>query len=71
LCTGDGLLGSLILLIGIAIAIADLGKILALKLAPSPLTLSGMHVMFVGSGAIPLVLGVLVLATSSFVIKSK
>ncbi len=63
--------GSLMLLIGIAITVVDPGQILALKLATFPLILAGMQAMFVGSGVILLVLGVVVLATGRLVAKAK
>lgn len=55
--------GSLMLLVGIGITVSDPSFIMALKLAPSPLILAGMQAMFLGSGVILFILGVLVLAT--------
>jgi len=63
--------GSLMLLIGIAMTLADPGKMLALNLAPSALILVGMQVMFMSSGAILLVLSILVLATRRLIEKAK
>mgnify|MGYP001086819079 CR=1 FL=1 len=55
--------GLFMLLIGIAITIVDPGLILSLNLASSPLVLAGMQALFLGSGAILSILGILVLAT--------
>lgn len=63
--------GLLMLLIGIALTLADPGHVLALNLAPSPLILAGMRIMFMGSGAILLVLSILVLATGRLIGKAK
>lgn len=63
--------GLLMLLIGVAIVLADPGQILAMQLAPSPLVLAGMQVMFVGSGAVLLVLGILALSTGRLTGKTK
>ena len=54
--------GFLMLLIGVALVFIDPSQILALKLAPSSLILTGMQVMFIGSGIILLVLGMIVFA---------
>ena len=63
--------GLFMLLIGVAIVLADPGQILAMQLAPSPLVLAGMQVMFVGSGAVLLVLGTLALSTGRLTGKTK
>jgi len=63
--------GSLMLLIGIAMTLADPARMLALNLAPSALILVGMQVMFMSSGAILLVLSILVVATGRLIEKAK
>jgi len=55
--------GALMALIGILIVLVDQNQLLALKLAPNALTLAGMQVMFLGSGAVLLALGLLILVT--------
>jgi len=63
--------GSLMLLIGIAITLGDPGQIVALNLAPSPLILAGMQVMFLASGALLLILGLLVQGTGRLIVRAK
>jgi len=53
--------GLIMLLAGVAITLTDQKQLLALQLAPSPLILVGMQVMFLASGAALLTLGTLVL----------
>jgi len=63
--------GSLMLLIGIAITLGDPGQIVTLNLAPSPLILAGMQVMFLASGALLLILGLLVQGTGRLIVRAK
>lgn len=63
--------GLIMLLIGAMITFTDASWILTLKLAPSDLILTGMRVMFLGSGLILLVLGILVLATGRLIGKAE
>jgi len=63
--------GLIMLLVGTGITLPDPGQMLALNLAPSPLILTGMQVMFVGSGAVLLILGLLVHATGRLIRKAK
>jgi len=66
--------GSLMLLIGVAITLADPGQMYALKLAYGQtysVILAGMQVLFLGSGAVLLVLGAVVLATGRLIARAK
>mgnify|MGYP001131723964 CR=1 FL=1 len=63
--------GSLMLLIGVAITLGDPGQIVTLNLAPSPLILAGMQVMFLASGALLLILGLLVQGTGRLIVRAK
>lgn len=64
------ILGLLKLLIGTVTTLL-LGQMLVLKVAPSTLILAGMQVMFLGNGAILLVLCIFVLATARLTGKAR
>ncbi len=66
--------GMLMLLIGVAITLANPEQMYALKLAYGQsynVILAGMQVMFLGSGAILLALGIVALATGRLITRSK